>query len=236
MGGTAVGTGINANPDYQKSIVQNVSDISGQNLVQSDDLIDATQNLDSYVFVTGLLKTCAVNLSKICNDLRLMSSDPKTGLGEINLPAKQNGSSIMPGKVNPVIPEVVSQVAFNIIGSDVTVTMAAEAGQLELNAFEPIIFYNIFESLDMLTAAVKTLVDNCIVGITANKEHCEKQVYNSVGIITAICPYIGYEKSASLAKEALATNRPVKKIILENNILEKAQLDTILDPYTMTGS
>ena len=179
-----------------------MSTLTGEELVQSYDMIDATQNLDSYASVSGIVKNCAVNLSKMSNDLRLMSSGPRTGFGEINLPARQNGSSIMPGKINPVIPEVVNQVAFNIIGNDVTITMAAEAGQLELNAFEPIIFYNLFESIETLTYAVKTLVDNCITGITANKEHCRRRVENSIGVITAICPYVGYETAANIAKGA----------------------------------
>ena len=180
------------------------------------------------------MKNCAVNLSKMCNDLRLMSSGPRTGFGEINLPARQNGSSIMPGKINPVIPEVVNQVAFNIIGNDMTITMAAEAGQLELNAFEPIIFYNLFQSIETLTSAVRTLVDNCIVGITANREHCKEMVENSIGIITAICPYVGYETAANIAKEALRTNQSVKKLILERGLMDEDQLKTVLDPFTMT--
>ena len=185
MGGTAIGTGINADENYLRRIVPNLSEISGMEFIQAFDLIDATQNLDSFVAVSGAVKACAVTLSKMSNDLRLMSSGPRAGFGEINLPAKQNGSSIMPGKVNPVIPEVVNQVAFNIIGNDMTITMAAEAGQLELNAFEPIIFYCMFQSIDTLGYAVETLVDNCIVGITANEERCRYLVENSVGIITA---------------------------------------------------
>lgn len=234
LGGTAIGTGLNADVQYLQRVVKNTSTLSGQDLVQSYDLIDATQNLDSYAAVSGIVKTCAVNLSKMCNDLRLMSSGPRTGFGEINLPARQNGSSIMPGKINPVIPEVVSQVAFNIIGNDMTITMAAEAGQLELNAFEPIIFYNLFQSIETLSSAVKTLVDNCIVGITANESHCREMVDNSIGIITAICPYVGYEKAAEIAKEALQTNQPVKTLILEKKIMKEEQLNTILNPYTMT--
>lgn len=188
MGGTAIGTGINADEGYLRRIVPNLTEISGMDFIQAFDLIDSTQNLDPFVAVSGAVKACAVTLSKMSNDLRLMSSGPRTGFGEINLPAKQNGSSIMPGKVNPVIPEVVNQVAFNIIGNDVTITMAAEAGQLELNAFEPIIFYCMFQSIDTLGYAVQTLVDNCIVGITANEERCRYLVENSVGIITAISP------------------------------------------------
>lgn len=234
LGGTAIGTGLNADVQYFQRVVKNISTLSGQDLVQSYDLIDATQNLDSYAFVSGVVKTCAVNISKMANDLRLMSSGPKTGLGEINLPAKQNGSSIMPGKINPVIPEVVNQVAFNIIGNDMTITMAAEAGQLELNAFEPIIFYNLFQSIETLTSAVRTFIDNCIVGITANEKHCREMVDGSIGIITVICPYVGYEKAAEIAKEALTTNQPVRKLILEKGLFSEEQLNKILDPYTMT--
>ena len=234
LGGTAIGTGINTDVLYLQRVVKNISILSGQDLVQSYDLIDATQNLDSYASLSGVIKTCAVNLSKMSNDLRLMSSGPRTGFGEINLPARQNGSSIMPGKINPVIPEVVNQVAFNIIGNDTTITMAAEAGQLELNAFEPIIFYNLFQSIETLTCAVKTLVDNCITGITANEAHCKAMVENSIGIITAICPHVGYDRAAEIAKKALATNQSVKQLILEEELLTEGQLDTILNPYTMT--
>ena len=234
LGGTAIGTGLNADVQYFKRVVKNMSTLTGQDLIQSYDMIDATQNLDNYASVSGIVKNCAINLSKMSNDLRLMSSGPRTGFGEINLPAKQNGSSIMPGKVNPVIPEVVNQVAFNIIGNDVTIAMAAEAGQLELNAFEPIIFYNLFQSIETLTFAVSTLIDNCIVGITANKEHCRKMVENSIGIITAICPYVGYEAASNIAKEALRTGRSVRDLILEKKLMDMELLKTVLNPYTMT--
>ena len=173
LGGTAVGTAINVSDSYFYKIVPNLEKLTGYPLKQAEDLFDATENLDGFVAVSGVVKTCAVDLSKMCNDLRLMSSGPKTGFGEINLPAKQNGSSIMPGKVNPVIPEVVTQVAFLIVGHDTTITMAAEAGQMELNAFEPVLFYNLFESIQTLEGAVKTLIDNCIVGITANRDRCK---------------------------------------------------------------
>ena len=234
MGGTAVGTGINADEVYLRRIVPNLSQVSGLRLIQAFDLIDATQNLDGFVAVSGAVKTCAVNLSKMCNDLRLLSSGPRCGLGEINLPPKQNGSSIMPGKVNPVIPEVVNQVCFNIMGNDLTITMAAEAGQLELNAFEPIIFWNLTHAVEFLTYAVNTLVDNCIVGITANRERCKAMVDNSVGIITALTPHIGYEHAAVIAKEAIRTGCSVRDLILENGILDEEQLEKILDPYSMT--
>lgn len=234
MGGTAVGTGINADETYLKRIVPNLSQVSNMEFVQAFDLIDSTQNLDSFVAVSGAVKACAVTLSKIANDLRLMSSGPRAGFGEINLPAKQNGSSIMPGKVNPVIPEVVNQVAFNIIGNDVTITMAAEAGQLELNAFEPIIFYCMFQSIDTLAYAVQTFIDNCVSGITANENRCRQLVENSIGIVTAICPHVGYQKSAEIAKEALATGESVRTIILREGLLTAEELDSILDPVHMT--
>ena len=234
MGGTAVGTGLNADESYLRRIVPNLSEISGMDLVQAYDLIDATQNLDSFVAVSGAVKACAVTLSKIVNDLRLMSSGPRAGFGEINLPAKQNGSSIMPGKVNPVIPEVVNQVAFNAIGNDMTITMAAEAGQLELNAFEPIIFYCLFQSIDTIAYAVNTFVDNCVIGITANETRCRYFVENSVGIITAICPYVGYQKAAEIAKEAIKTGESVRKLIIEKGLLAKEQMDEIMDPVQMT--
>ena len=234
MGCTAVGTGLNADESYLRRIVPNLSEISGMDLVQAYDLIDATQNLDSFVAVSGAVKACAVTLSKIANDLRLMSSGPRAGFGEINLPAKQNGSSIMPGKVNPVIHEVVNQVAFNAIGNDMTITMAAEAGQLELNAFEPIIFYCLFQSIDTIAYAVNTFVDNCVIGITANETRCRYFVENSVGIITAICPYVGYQKAAEIAKEAIKTGESVRKLIIEKGLLTKEQMDEIMDPVQMT--
>lgn len=234
MGGTAVGTGLNADPVYLRRIIPNLAEISGMELVQAFDLIDATQNLDPFVAVSGAVKACAVTLSKIANDLRLMSSGPRAGFHEINLPEKQNGSSIMPGKVNPVIPEVVNQVAFNIIGNDVTITMAAEAGQLELNAFEPIVFYCMFQSIDTLGYAVHTFVDNCVSGITANENRCRYLVENSVGIITAICPHVGYQKAAEIAKKAIQSGESVRDLILKEGILKKEELDEILNPAAMT--
>ncbi|KHO39553.1 aspartate ammonia-lyase [Clostridium tetani] len=234
MGGTAIGTGINADEQYLNKVVLNLSNISELRLTQAEDLIDSTQNLDGFVAISGAIKTCAVNLSKIANDLRLMSSGPRTGFGEINLPAKQNGSSIMPGKVNPVIPEVVNQVAFNIIGNDMTITMAVEAGQLELNAFEPVIFYNIFQSIETLTNGVNTFVENCIIGITANKERCEKLVDNSVGIITAICPHVGYKEAAKIAKAAIKTGASVRNLTLKEGILSENELNEILNAVSMT--
>ncbi|MDD2217448.1 MAG: aspartate ammonia-lyase [Eubacteriales bacterium] len=234
MGGTAVGTGINADEIYLKCIVPKISEVSNMKLVQAFDLIDATQNLDSFVATSGAVKACAVTLSKIANDLRLMSSGPRAGFNEINLPAKQSGSSIMPGKVNPVIPEVVNQVAFNVIGNDVTITMAAEAGQLELNAFEPIIFYCIFQSIDTLGYAVRTFVDNCVSGITANEARCQYLVENSIGIITATCPHVGYRKAANIAKQALESGQSVRSLMIKENLLSEEELNFILDPVNMT--
>ncbi len=234
LGATAIGSAINVSPAYLSNVVPTLAKLTGFPLKQAEDLFDATENLDGFVAVSGAIKACAVNLSKMCNDLRLLSSGPRTGLGEINLPAKQNGSSIMPGKVNPVIPEVVTQVSFMIIGHDMTITMAAEAGQMELNAFEPVLFYHLFESITALTGAVNTLVDNCIEGITANKERCESLMESSAGISTALCPYIGYKKAAEIAKKALTTGKSVRELVLAEKLLTEKQLKTILDPYAMT--
>lgn len=234
LGGTAIGTAVNVKKQYLDEIVPTLCSVTGYNLLRAENLIDATQNLDGFVFVSGALKTLAVSLSKMCNDLRLLSSGPKTGFEEIILPAKQNGSSIMPGKVNPVIPEVVSQVAFAVIGNDTTITLAAEAGQLELNAFEPVIFYKLFESLVCLKNAVKTLTENCITGIRSNRARCEELLDESVGTVTALCPYLGYKQSAELAKEALKTNRKIKDLVREKHLLDDELLEKILNPFTMT--
>ena len=234
LGGTAVGTAINVSDSYFYKIVPNLEKITGYPLKQAEDLFDATENLDGFVAVSGVVKTCAVDLSKMCNDLRLMSSGPKTGFGEINLPAKQNGSSIMPGKVNPVIPEVVSQVAFHIVGHDTTITMAAEAGQLELNAFEPVVFCNLFESITTLEKAVDTLIVNCITGITANRKHCKDLMESSAGIATALCPHIGYKASAAIAKTAVKTGKSVRELVLEQGLMKEKELEEVLDPYLMT--
>ena len=234
MGGTAIGTGINADKGYMEIITPVLSEVSGIKFEQAADLIDATQNIDSFVSVSCTIKACAVTLSKIANDLRLMSSGPRAGFNEINLPAKQNGSSIMPGKVNPVIPEVVNQVAFKVIGNDMTITMAAEGGQLELNAFEPVVFYCLFESIDILASAIQTFIDNCVTGITANEARCQELVDHSVGVVTALCPYLGYKKSAELAKMALKSNKSVRDLILEEKILTADEVDKILDPLNMT--
>lgn len=234
MGATAIGTAINAAPIYLNTIAKNLSKVVGYEMTQADDLVDATQNVDAFAYVSGGLKTLAISLSKMSNDLRLAASGPRTGLMEINLPPMQNGSSIMPGKVNPVIPEVVSQVAFAVIGNDMTIAMACEAGQFELNAFEPVIFYKLFESLTALKNAMDTLTKNCVVGITANKEICRELLENSVGIVTALCPIIGYKKSAALAKKALKENIPLKKLVLDEGILTQEELDKVFDAFALT--
>ena len=234
MGGTAIGTAINANPEYLKRIPVNLKKTTSFNMVLAEDLIDATQNLDAFVSVSGALKAAAVTLSKMANDFRLLSSGPKNGFAEINLPPKQNGSSIMPGKINPVIPEVVSQVAFNVIGNDLTITMAAEAGQLELNAFEPVLFYNLFESIETLTNGISTFIDNCITGITANEDRCEELLEHSIVTVTALCPYIGYKEASDIAKESILSGKLVSQIVREKGLLSQEELETILDPSLMT--
>lgn len=233
MGGTAIGTGLNATAYYIQHIVPNICTVTGMPFIQAGNLIDSTQNLDSFVAVSGAVKACAVTLSKMANDLRLLSSGPRCGIGEINLPERQNGSSIMPGKVNPVIPEVVNQIAFNIIGNDVTINMAAEAGQLELNAFEPITFYCLFQSIDTLTYGVQTLVDHCISGITANEKRCSDLVENSIGLVTAVSPITGYQRAAKAAKEALQTGKSLREVLEEEKLVSSEELDRLLDPRRM---
>ena len=233
MGGTAIGTGINADDMYIRTIVPTLSEITNLSLTQADDLVDATQNLDSFVYVSGIIKSCAATLSKISNDLRLMSSGPRTGFSEINLTPKQNGSSIMPGKINPVIPEVMNQICFNIIGNDTTITYASEAGQLELNAFEPIIFRCLFESLDTLSNGIGIFVKECVSEITVNSSQCRTYLDRSIGLITALCPYIGYSRASSLAKKALRTNRNIRDLIIEENIMSEEEINKILDPDNM---
>lgn len=233
MGGTAVGTGINADHKYIEMVVPILADVTGLPLVQADDLVDATQNLDSFVYVSGIIKSCAATLSKISNDLRLMSSGPRTGFAEINLLPKQNGSSIMPGKINPVIPEVMNQICFNIIGNDTTITYAAEAGQLELNAFEPIAFRCLFESLDTLRNGVEIFIGECVSEITVNPTQCRTHLDRSIGIVTALCPYIGYTKASQLAKQALRKNRNIRDVVIEENIMTKEEIDKLLDPSNM---
>ena len=236
MGGTAIGTGLNAPAGYPKLCAEKLAKITGEDFVPASNLVEATPDTGSYVMYSSALKRMAVKLSKICNDLRLLSSGPRAGLNEINLPPMQPGSSIMPGKVNPVIPEVVNQVCFKVIGNDLTVTFAAEAGQLQLNVMEPVICQAIMESIVFLERALDTLREKCIVGITANKEVCLNMVKNSIGIVTALNPYIGYKNSTKIAKEALQTGKSVYDLVLEHQLLSKDKLDQILDPKNMLES
>ncbi|WNF37449.1 aspartate ammonia-lyase [Bacillaceae bacterium IKA-2] len=234
MGATAVGTGLNADPEYIKQVAIELSEISGYPLITAKNLIDATQNTDAYTGVSSALKICMINMSKIANDLRLMASGPRTGLNEIRLPTRQPGSSIMPGKVNPVMAEVVNQVAFEVIGNDHTITMASEAGQFELNVMEPVLVFKLLESLKMMTNVLTVFRKHCVAGIEANQEQMQDYVDRSIGIITAINPHVGYEAAASIAKEALATGEPVRKLCEQRGILTAAELDEILDPNEMT--
>lgn len=233
MGATAIGTGINSHPDYSKKVITHLRNITKLDIVLAENLVEATQDTGSFVMYSSAVKRLAVKLSKICNDLRLLSSGPRTGINEINLPPMQPGSSIMPGKVNPVIAEVVNQIAFKVIGNDLTVTLAAEAGQLQLNVFEPVIVESLFESIEMLKNGMMTLKQKCVDGITVNEDRCRSLVENSIGLITALNPVIGYEKSTQLAKEALQTNRGVYELVLEKNLLSKEELDEILKPENM---
>jgi aspartate ammonia-lyase len=234
LGATAIGTGINAEPEYAALVCKHLIKVSGIPFITAHNLVEATQDCGSFVQLSGVLKRVAVKLSKTCNDLRLLSSGPRAGLGEINLPAVQAGSSIMPGKVNPVIPEVVNQVAFEVIGNDITVSFAAEGGQMQLNAFEPIIAHSLFKSLSHLRQACIILADRCVRGITANREHMKQMVENSIGIVTALNPYIGYENSSMIAKEAYASGRSVVALVLEKGLLTQAQLDEIMKPESLT--
>ncbi|WP_414811552.1 aspartate ammonia-lyase [Paracoccus halophilus] len=234
LGATAIGTGITAHPEYAERVRARLDEITLIPVITAADLVEATQDTGAFVQVSGVLKRVAVKLSKICNDLRLLSSGPRAGLNEINLPAKQAGSSIMPGKVNPVIPEVVNQVAFEVIGNDMTIAMAAEGGQLQLNAFEPVIAYSAFRSLSHLIAACETLEVNCVRGITANREVLRETVRNSIGIVTALNPYIGYAAATEVATEAHLTGRGVYDLVLEKNLLPKERLDAILRPENLT--
>jgi aspartate ammonia-lyase len=233
MGATAIGTGINTDPDYASLVVAELSRIVGKDLKLASNLVEATSDMGAFVTFSGVMKRVAVKISKVCNDLRLLSSGPRTGINEINLPPMQPGSSIMPGKVNPVIPEVVNQVAFQVIGSDLTVTMAAEAGQLQLNVMEPVIAFNVLLSVGMMTNAMKVLAHRCINGITANRERCHELVDKSIGVITAVNPYIGYENSTRIAKAALESGRGVMELILEEGLLSQDELDDILKPENM---
>jgi len=233
MGATAIGTGINSEPGYTDLVIKHLRRVTNLDIVLASNLVEATQDTGAFIMYSSAVKRLAVKLSKICNDLRLLSSGPRTGINEINLPPMQPGSSIMPGKVNPVIPEVVNQIAFKVIGNDLTVTIAAEGGQLELNVFEPVIVQSIFESIEMLKNGMNTLKYRCVDGITANEERCRMMVYNSIGLVTALNPFLGYETSTRLAKEALLNNRSVYELLLEKKLLTKEQLDQILEPENM---
>ncbi len=233
MGATAIGTGINADPDYGSAVINHLREITGFDVVLASNLVEATQDTGAFVIYSSAVKRLAVKLSKICNDLRLLSSGPRTGINEINLPPMQPGSSIMPGKVNPVIPEVVNQIAFKVIGNDLTVTLASEAGQLELNVMEPVIVQSLFESIEMLKNGMTILKYRCIDGITANEQHCRDLVERSIGLVTALNPVLGYEVSTKIAQEALISNKSVYDLIIEHKLLSKKELDQLLLPQNM---
>jgi aspartate ammonia-lyase len=235
LGATAVGTGLNAEPDYIEKAVQYLAQRTGLPIRGSENLVDGTQNTDVYIEVSAALKVCMLNMSKVANDLRMMTSGPRCGLGEINLPPRQPGSSIMPGKVNPVMAEVLNQSAFQVVGNDLTISMASEAGQFELNVMEPVIAYNLLQSIRVMTNVFTVFRTHCLSGITANKERMESYVNNSVGVITAINPHVGYETAASIAREAIVTGRPVREIVLERGVLTPEDLDIILHPFEMTN-
>lgn len=233
MGATAIGTGINSEPGYSEKVINHLKSITGLKIHLARNLIEATSDTSSFVSYSSTLKRLAVKLSKICNDLRLLSSGPRCGLSEINLPPMQPGSSIMPGKVNPVIPEVVNQIAFKVIGNDLSVTMASEAAQLELNVMEPVIVQSIFESMEMLKSGIKTLICRCITGITANEKRCREYVENSIGLVTALNPFIGYEASNRIAAKALETGSSVYDLVLEEKLMSKEELEERLRPENM---
>ena len=235
LGATAIGTGINTDMRYSRLAIGHLSRLSGLDLEAAPNLIEATQDCGAFIQLSGVLKRVASKLSKTCNDLRLLSSGPQAGLNEIHLPARAAGSSIMPGKVNPVIPEVVNQIAFEVIGNDVTITMAAEGGQLQLNAFEPIIAHSLFKSIEHLAAGCRTLTAHCVTGITANRELLAERVRTSAGLATALNPYIGYENATRVAQEALRTGRGVAELVEEMGLMDKAQLAAVLAPEVLTA-
>ncbi|PGX41801.1 aspartate ammonia-lyase [Priestia megaterium] len=235
MGATAVGTGLNADPYYIKSVVEHLALISKLPLINAEHLVDATQNTDAYTLVSSTLKICMVNMSKISNDLRLMASGPRAGLAEITLPARQPGSSIMPGKVNPVMPEMINQVAFQVIGNDHTISLASEAGQLELNVMEPVLVFNLLQSIRIMDNAFSVFTTYCLKDIQANEEQLKEYVERSVGIITAVNPHIGYEVAARIARQAIVEGKSVRDLCLQYDVLTENELDLILDPYEMTN-
>jgi aspartate ammonia-lyase len=234
MGATAVGTGLNAEPEYITFVVEELSALTGEEIHSAANLVDATQNTDEIAEISSALKVTALSFCKIASDLRMMASGPRCGLGELYLPARQPGSSIMPGKVNPVIPEVVNQVAYQVIGNDMAIALAVENGQFELNVMEPVMAYNLFNSLTILTNVVNTFNDKCVKGIEANEERCREMVDKSIGILTALLPHIGYEQSSLIAKEAIKTGTPVKELILSKGLISAEKLEIILSPAEMT--
>ncbi|MFJ5713014.1 aspartate ammonia-lyase [Neobacillus sp. NPDC093127] len=234
MGATAVGTGLNADPKYIKDVVEQLAQISGLPLVNAEHLVDATQNTDAYTEVSAALKVCMMNMSKIANDLRLMASGPRAGLAEITLPARQPGSSIMPGKVNPVMPELINQIAFQVIGNDHTICLASEAGQLELNVMEPVLVFNLLQSISIMNNGFRSFTDHCLSGIEANEVRLKEYVEKSVGIITAVNPHLGYEVAARIAREATITGKSVRELCLKYDVLSEEELDLILNIYEMT--
>ncbi|MCL6269169.1 aspartate ammonia-lyase [Sansalvadorimonas sp. 2012CJ34-2] len=233
LGATAIGTGINTPSEYSALAVRKLAEVTGQPYMQAADLVEATSDCGAYVMLSGAVKRMAVKMSKICNDLRLLSSGPRAGLNEINLPERQAGSSIMPAKVNPVIPEVVNQICFKVVGNDITITMAAEAGQLQLNVMEPVISQSLFESMHLLERGCETLMDKCIVGITANRDVCEKQVFDSIGIVTFLNPFIGHHEGDIVGQICAQTGRSVRDVVLERNLLSKVELDEIFSVENM---
>ncbi len=234
MGATAVGTGLNAEPKYIKEVIEDLGKISGLPIKGAENLVDGTQNCDIYSEVSSMLKVCMINMSKICNDLRLMASGPRAGLAELNLPPRQPGSSIMPGKVNPVMAEVINQIAFQVAGNDVTVSMAVEAGQFELNVMEPVFVFNVLQSITIMNNGFRVFTEYLLKDLTANAQHMKEYVDNSVGIITALNPHVGYETASKLAREAMLTNKPIKELILRDKILTEEEVNIILDPRNMT--
>ena len=235
LGGTAIGTGINTPKDYSRRVIAHLSKISGVNLVAAGDLIEATSDMGAFVTFSGVLKRIAVKLSKICNDLRLLNSGPRAGFGEIKLPAVQAGSSIMPGKVNPVMPEVMNQIAYQVIGNDLTVTFGAEAGQLQLNAMEPVIVFNILQSMRMLTRGMKVLRENCIVGIEADEERCRELLEHSLVAVTAINPFVGYVEASRVAKEAMKSRRSIRDVVLSEDLMTQEQLAQAFSVENLLG-
>ncbi len=236
LGGTAIGTGINTPENYPATVIRHLSEVSGVNLVTAGDLIEATSDMGAFVTFSGVLKRIAVKLSKICNDLRLLNSGPRAGLGEIRLPSVQAGSSIMPGKVNPVVPEVVNQIAYQVIGNDLTVTLAAEAGQLQLNAMEPVIVFNIMQSMRMLMRGMVVLRERCIDGIEADEERCRELLDGSLVLVTALNPYIGYSEAARVAKIALKTRKTIREVALAEGLMTEAQLAEAFEPENLLGA